>query len=156
MDTEWARLGDLLRSARKAQGLSQPAVAERLGLSGRAQVARIDRGDIKVVSDTLRAYAQLVGWTSGSVEAVLRGGEPTLADERKAPSVDVGDLSLRVIEALREGPLVDSQVVTLHTPGGRLRAAIVVRGDEDASPEELQAALEEWRDRERALHDDRS
>lgn len=157
MTDHWARLGAELKAAGKARGLQQKAIAEAIGV-GRGAIANIEKGDIKKVSPTVRAYARLVGWTDDSPERVLAGGEPmptpqqpALEPAHLAIESSQSDLSLRVRQALEEGPLVDSQVLTLRTPGGELRATIVVRGEPDASPEELHDALVAWRDREAAL-----
>lgn len=165
MTGDWARLGTALKAARVLRGLEQRQVAATLG-KGRGAIRNIENGDIKSITPTVVAYARLVGWTTDSVERVLGGGEPVMREARQSDSQAAEaisnatgpgptaptDLSLRVLQALADGPLIDSQVITVPTrSGGEVRAAIVVRGAPDASPEELQQALEEWRERERAL-----
>ncbi|WP_432010124.1 helix-turn-helix transcriptional regulator [Streptomyces cucumeris] len=163
MDRDWTRLGRRLAEARETRALKQEDVADTLGV-GRSTVQSIEHGKPRAkVTPTIRAYAQLVGWTSDSPELVLGGEEPNSpAPTASAPAppdepgpepepVTAHDLSLRVIQALKEGPLLDSQVVTVSTPGGQVRATIVVRGEQDRSPEELQRALLEWQKREEAI-----
>ena len=149
----WARLGAALVAAREELGLQQQEVAQRIGVK-RGALANIEHGRIAKVTTTLRAYARLVGWTDDSLEVVLAGGEPIARQDAHQESTPFGaspeepsDLSLAVQAALEEGPLVDSQVVTVPTSGGHLTATIVVRGESDASPEELHEALLEWRRR---------
>lgn len=158
MERDWARLGTALAAARDQAGLTQADVARRLGV-GKSTIQSIERGVTRAKpTPSIRVYAQLVGWTEGSVEQVLAGGEPVTGDSNveqlPTAAVEAGpeDLSLHVIQALRDGPLLDSQVLHVHTPGGEITATIVVRGETDATPEELHAALLAWRDRRRALH----
>ena len=153
METEmdWVRLGRALAAARGQR--SQPWVVRELGIS-LATVQNIEGGKIyKKVLANHREYARLVGWTDDSVDRVLAGGDPVMrgserpSDEAPTGPVSAPDLSLDVRNALQEGPLLDSRVLTVHTPGGELRATIVVRGEPDATPEELHQALLAWRDR---------
>ncbi|MFD3608966.1 helix-turn-helix transcriptional regulator [Streptomyces atroolivaceus] len=152
MTRDWARLGELLRAARTERGMEQQDVAESIGVK-RGALHNIEHGKIARVGTTVLAYARLVGWTDGSAEAVLRGGDPVLRDvepsapkaeaatEPAAPEPAPSDLSVLVQQALREGPLLDSRVAEVTTPGGRVRATIVIRGEDGTSPEGLLAAL---------------
>jgi transcriptional regulator with XRE-family HTH domain len=166
MERDWARLGALLKRAARARGLQQKDIAERLRRQ-RGAIRNIETGNISTVSDTVEAYAQLVGWSDGSVDAVLAGGEPELAsDAEPSPVIPVrtaladpdaareaglDDLSLRVLAALSEGPLVDSDVLTIPMAGGTLRAALVVRGAPDMTPDQQRQAVREWEAREQAV-----
>jgi transcriptional regulator with XRE-family HTH domain len=157
----WVRLGAALAAARDAAGLKQEDVSQKLGVS-RATVQNIEYGKgAKRITPGMRAYARLVGWTDDSIETVLADGEPTTADVRedgaKSPAgpreVPTGDLPLRIVQELAEGdgPLLDATTITLSTPGSRARMTVVVRGEPDASPEEIRDALLAWRRAERRL-----
>lgn len=144
MSRDWARLGAALKAARKEHSLRQEDAAEQLGLK-RGAVANIESGSISRVTRTLREYARVVGWTADSVEAVLDGGEPTVATAPPPSAPDLpGDLSSRVIQALAEGELLGSRVMHVQGPEGEVTATIVVRGETDMPPEDLQRELVAW------------
>ncbi|MFE6408474.1 helix-turn-helix transcriptional regulator [Streptomyces sp. NPDC057837] len=147
MAREWARLGERLKAGRIARGMEQQEVASQIGVK-RGAVRNIEVGKVAKVTMTIRAYARLIDWTDDSVERVLDGGEPTLREpasaqdgERTAGSEPASDLSLEVQESLRRGPLLRSLVKEVKTPTGRVRATIVIRGEDGQSPEELLEAL---------------
>lgn len=64
-------LGLRIRSRRKELGLSQEALAERLGLKSKSTICKIERGDDNLTTDTVEKYAKalncvpgyLMGWT---------------------------------------------------------------------------------------------
>ncbi|MFL0393517.1 helix-turn-helix transcriptional regulator [Streptomyces albus] len=160
MGSDWVRLGTELASARKRADLTQEEMAERLGVS-RSAIQTIERGASKRVTSTIRAYAQAVGWDDGSVRHVLAGNAPSstkpegpqaepdeAAPETGAPPAD---LPLRVVRSLSEGRLIDTAVINLPTSGSDMRLTVVVRGNPDASPEEIMKALEAWERAERHL-----
>lgn len=156
MDRDWARLGRALAQAREAINLTQVEIAERVGVT-RTPIQAIEHGKpFKKVTGTIRDYARIVGWLDGSVEAVLDGGEPTLAapaaelaPAEPAPSPSVSRLPLRVRRALEEsGEVLDAQVIDLGPGQGSTRLIVVAKGKPGASPEELARALEEWSDRD--------
>lgn len=158
MTRDWARLGQALASTREQLGYTQEQVAERLDIA-KSTLQFIEQGKPrKKVTPTIRAYARLVGWTDESAADVLTGGNPTMrgtksesAEERPPVAPDVAhDLSLHARQALREGPLLYEDVITMETAGGEVRATVVVRGKPDATEEEMLAALEAWRERERS------
>lgn len=146
----WERLGEAFKTARATHTprLTQEDVQRALDVS-RATVQNIERGKVfGKVTTTHRAYARLVGWTADSVDTVLAGGEPTMAedeDDSAAPesSAPVPDgLPLRIAEELTTGQLLDTMVIRL--PGGG-QAVVVARGKENGTPEEIQAALDAWK-----------
>lgn len=159
MDRDWARLGQQLAAGRERLGLTQEQVAARLDVA-KSTIGFIETGTPrKKVTATIRAYGRLVGWTDESVADVFNGGDPTMREAPEptetrtaaAPEVaPVKDLSLDTRQALREGPLLYERVLTMETAGGEVRTTIVVRGQQDATEEEMLAALEEWRERERS------
>lgn len=152
MERDWARLGAALQAARKARGTNQIDLGERIGIS-RSAIQNIERGNVKKITPSLRAYATEVGWARGSLEAVLDGGEPELVapPEPDPPSGDrAADLPLRIVRELGEGDLLDSTVIPLSDEGDG-RMVIVVRGKPEASPEQIKQALLLWEQRERQL-----
>lgn len=154
MQRDWARLGAVLKAARQERGTNQVEMGERIGLS-RSAVQNIERGSIKKVSPALRAFAREVGWTDDSIEEVLAGNPPTMAEHAEPAQADetgaaTSGLPLRIARELEGGQLLDSTVIPLSDDGGG-RMVIVVRGQPDASPEEIKRALLEWERRERQL-----
>lgn len=151
MDTmarDWARLGERLKAGRIARDMEQQEVAAELGV-GRGAIWNIESGKVAKVTMTIKLYAKLIGWDDKSVGDVLDGGEPTLVNEPETVALPeagpergaASDLSLAVQESLRKGPLLESRVEEVTTPAGRVRATIVIRGEDGLTQEELLAAL---------------
>jgi transcriptional regulator with XRE-family HTH domain len=149
MDRDWVRLGKALQAARKASGVTQEKLADELGV-GRSAVQLIERGkEFNKPSQTQRAFARRVGWVEGSIEAVLAGGEPTLAPSAVPPASAADDarvesrLPLRIVDELADdGALLDTTVVPL---GDDARMVVVVKGKPGATAAELRRNLEAWR-----------
>lgn len=73
----WARLGQAIAQARRAQGLSQGELADRANVSiGSVQSAEAGNVPKARMPYTVPAIAKAVGWPQGAVEAVLGGAEP--------------------------------------------------------------------------------
>lgn len=149
MDRNWARLGQELKAARAERDMEQQDVAGRIGVK-RGALHNIEHGKITKVTSTVLAYARLIGWEDGSVERVLDGGEPILGEQRipgqaAEPAPEASDLSIRVRQALSEGPLIDSRVTEVTTPSGRVKATIVIRGEEGAPADQLLNVLRSLR-----------
>lgn len=149
MDTDWVRLGEALKAARLAlrPKPTQADVAHSLGVS-RATVQNIEQGKpLTRINATIRAYAQLVGWTVDSPERVLMGGMPAAAGSQAVESVqrpESDGLPLTVQEELeREGALVDTAVVQL--PDGTSVTVIVKGASKNPTAEERQRNLDAWR-----------
>lgn len=157
MDNKWARLGQALKTARAELQMEQKDVAAQIGVQ-RGALYNVESGAATRITPTIRAYARAVGWTDDSVDRVLEGRPPVRvaqdAQHRARPlpppkptkspePAESSDLSIRVQQALREGPLIDSRVTEVTTSSGRVKATIVVRGEEGAPEEQLLAALRE-------------
>ncbi|MCX4543837.1 helix-turn-helix transcriptional regulator [Streptomyces sp. NBC_01565] len=150
MDQDWKKLGEALKAARLARKpkLTQVQVAAALNVS-RPTIQNIERGvGLTKVTQTLRAYAQLLGWTPESPDQILAGGEPTGADTRGAGSElarPLGEgLPMTVQDELeREGAVVDTAVVQL--PDGTSVTVIVKGASKTPTPEERQRNLDAWR-----------
>ncbi|GHF74186.1 helix-turn-helix domain-containing protein [Streptomyces thermodiastaticus] len=72
----WARLGQALAAARRAQGLTQDELAARAGVS----LGSVQRAESGVVPKTrmpitLHPIARALGWPTGAVDAILAGAE---------------------------------------------------------------------------------
>lgn len=159
-ELQWAKLAQAVRDAREARGLTQVALAEIAGVSeGSIQnLEDVDRRPSRMPTSLAKVEPHL-GWSAGSGQAVLRGGEPTLgpvtpqrAAELRAEDKLRSKLPLRVVDELEsDDPLIDSQVIQLPgTEGARM--TVVVHGQRDATPEQIQEALLAWRRAERNLH----
>ncbi|MGW5636696.1 helix-turn-helix domain-containing protein [Streptomyces sp. NPDC003832] len=158
---QWPRLAAAIRAAREARGLSQVALAELAGISeGSVQNLEDPERRPSRMPQSLSKVEPHIGWTTGSGSAVLAGGEPTPAPVTHDASASLragknplrDRLPLRVVDELESGdPLIDSQVIQLPgTPGARM--TVIVQGPADATPEEIQEALQAWRRAERKLH----
>ncbi|WP_328860925.1 helix-turn-helix transcriptional regulator [Streptomyces sp. NBC_00306] len=158
-ERDWERLGRSFAKAREAADLTQVDVAERIGVT-RTPIQAIERGRaFKKVTGTMRSYARVLCWTDDSIDRVLAGGEPAPAaaagedgDATSRP-VSVPGLPLAILDQLQgEGQLIDATVIPLPSRAGA-SMTIVVRGEPDASPEEIRDALLAWRKARRHLQD---
>lgn len=82
----WARLGQELKNARTARGLSQAEVAELAGVST-ASVQTAEAGTVPKarMPYTLPRIAKALGWPTGSVDAVLDGAPAPDSGWRDVP-----------------------------------------------------------------------
>lgn len=157
MGLAWERLGSALKAARTDAGITQEEMAVDLGVS-RATIQKLERGGLHTkVTPTMRAFARRVGWSDGSVDIVLAGGDPIPGeaaagrdeDAAKVISQESTGLPLRVVDELEDdGPLLDSIVIPLGEDG---RMVVVVKGKPGASPDEIKRNLEAWRKAQRHL-----
>lgn len=76
MDAGRERLTEELNQRRRALKLRWNAVAVRLEMSVQ-NLLRIRQGDISISEDAEDAIERFLRWETGSVQAVLAGGEPT-------------------------------------------------------------------------------
>jgi DNA-binding XRE family transcriptional regulator len=148
MDLDWDRLGAALQAARQGlkPKLKQDDLAAELGV-GRSAIQMIEHGHVYTKpTPTIRAYARRVGWSDDSVDRVLAGGEPVLADApRRAagqhPSAGPA-LPTRIEHELsQEGDLVDTVVIPL---GDGASAVVVVKNPPGATAEQRQRNLDAW------------
>lgn len=151
METPWARVGDAVRAARKAQDLTQAELGARANVST-ATIRAIERGtEYGSVTLTLRSVEAALSWAPGSVQAILDGGQPTTQYDVAAgapaePTRTTTDgLPLRVARALTEGTTLDTTIVPL-SPGAEM--VVIVKGKPSATPDEIRAALLAWEERE--------
>ena len=156
---QWPKLAEAIRAAREARGLSQVDLAERAGIS-EGSVQNLESGKARTrIPPSLAKIEAPLGWAPGSGRAILDGGEPDLMPAHEASAGrDRGSagklrrkLPLRIVDELEsDDPLLDSQVIQLPGVNGA-RMTVVVHGQPDATPEQIQEALLAWRKTERNL-----
>jgi DNA-binding XRE family transcriptional regulator len=156
---DWERLGRGFASARDAAGLTQVQAAAELGVS-RTPIQAIERGrqsngqPFTKVTGTMRAYARLVGWSERSPARILDGQEPEPATQPvSGGGADTSSgLPPAVDRELRSGKTLDHTVVHLGGEGDDdTRIIVVLKGAEDMTEEEIDAAWHKWRRTRRHL-----
>jgi transcriptional regulator with XRE-family HTH domain len=158
-EQDWKRLGEAFAEARKAAGLTQMEVAQRLSVT-RTPIQAAERGvqpngnPFTKVTGTMRAYARLVGWTEDSPARILRGEEPEPATHPALPADAelASGLPMAVERELRSGRTLDHAVVNLGTQDADdTRIIVVLQGGEDMTEDEIDAAWAKWRKTRRHL-----
>lgn len=87
----WARLGQAIAAARKAQSLTQGDLADRAGVSlGAVQRAEAGASPKARMPPTLHPIARALCWPDSAIDSVLDGGDPpdTFEDVDVQPLVD--------------------------------------------------------------------
>ncbi|MEU0667143.1 helix-turn-helix transcriptional regulator [Streptomyces lavendulocolor] len=120
----WARLGQALKQARLARGLSQAELADAAG----ASTASVQSAEAGVVPKarmpiTYARIATALGWPPGSVEAVLNGeAPPGWSDVSVQQQIDADVL---------EGVITNAMVrATDNATAAEIRAATKIALDE--------------------------
>ncbi|MEU2603206.1 helix-turn-helix domain-containing protein [Streptomyces albus] len=153
MGRDWKRLADAIRAARKQKGWTQVQLADAADVS-EATVQNLESGTTRRnVPTSLPKVERALGWSAGSGEAVLLGGEPSpLKHDADTSSRDVPDgLPLRIVQELADGPLLDTKVLDLTPLGSDARMIVVVKGNPTASAEQLRNDLLAWAKAQRHL-----
>jgi transcriptional regulator with XRE-family HTH domain len=124
MDWDWVALGIALRERRAVLRLTQEELASLAGVhagtvknyeAGKRGYDKIPKGALQI--------EKALGWASGSVLAVLNGGEPTLVTET-LPSPAGGELEHRYrhTETVAEGgrvlKIVEDMLFKVYMAGG--------------------------------------
>ncbi|MET9956688.1 helix-turn-helix transcriptional regulator [Streptomyces sp. NPDC006339] len=148
MGREWKRLARAIESTRTARNLTQVALAQKAGVS-ESTIQNLESGAERTrVPASLHKVERALGWKAGSGERVLDGGDPEIEEESAAaPS----DLPLRIVQELQDGPLLDTKVLDLSPLGSHARMIVVVKGDPDATPEQIRNDLLAWAKAQRHL-----
>lgn len=155
---QWARLATAIRAAREARGLTQEALAALAGVA-EGSVQNLESGKPRNrMPQTLSKIEPHLGWGTGSGRLVLDGGDPiptSGAPEVEASEVDADKLRrklpLRIVDELESSdPLLDSTVIQLPGANGA-RMTVVVHGNPEATPQQIQDALLAWRRAEENL-----
>lgn len=99
---DWARLTAEIAARRAVLGLTQREAAARVPLSlSRWNVLEKGRAT-GFRKGTLIGVSRALGWTDGSAEVVLQGGDPVIAQEPRVVADEVNELRARV-EAVEVG-----------------------------------------------------
>ena len=156
---QWGKLATAIRAAREARGLTQAALADLAGVS-EGSVQNLESGKPRNrMPQSLTKIEPHLDWTAGSGAAILGGGDPTATPVVHEASADLRGgkdhlrkkLPLRIVDELEsDDPLLDSAVIQLPGVNGA-RMTVVVHGQPDATPEQIQEALLAWRRAERNL-----
>ncbi|URN11299.1 hypothetical protein LUW77_03130 [Streptomyces radiopugnans] len=105
---------------------------------------------------TMPKVERALGWAPGSARAIADGGEPAplkVEEEKAAADLATTGLPLRVVQEMTEGTLLDATVLDLTPQGSDARMIVVVRGNPDASPEQIRADLLAWQKAQRRLRE---
>ncbi|WP_171987730.1 helix-turn-helix transcriptional regulator [Streptomyces sp. MP131-18] len=156
---DWARLGSYLRESRDRLRDTQATLGARIG-ADRNTIRRIEQGKARRVTDTITKFAREVGWTAGSIEDVLAGGEPTSVAGQagegsgtEATRQDLLDrLPERVLQELTDGEVIDTDVLDLREDGSTAVLTLVVeRGGTTASRDQVREDLKAWGQAQRKI-----
>lgn len=144
MGRDWARLAGAIEAARDELGMTQVGLAKAAGVS-ESTIQNLEYGKARKRSPvSLPKVERALNWAPGSGETVLLGGDPVpLAPEELAPS-DALNLPLRIQQELAEGSLVDTTVLDLTPLGSNARMIVVVKGEPDATPEQIRKDILAW------------
>jgi DNA-binding XRE family transcriptional regulator len=146
MEQNWKAVAEAIRASRMAQGMTQEGLAATVGVS-RVTIQSLESGSARTrVSTALLEVARILGWPNGHVEELLSGGESALPvrNVRKPRRPERTGLPLRITKELDQGQTYDAQVLDLPGESGA-RIIVVVKGDSDATPEQVEEALLAWR-----------
>jgi DNA-binding XRE family transcriptional regulator len=157
--SDWKRLGREFAARREEVGLTQVSAAQALGVS-RSPIQAIERGrqsngqPFTKVTQTMRAYAQLIGWTEASPRRVLDGQRPEQATQPVSETAleSQSGLPAAVDRELRSGRTIDHTVVHLgEDDDDDTRIIVVLKGADDLNEEELDELWQKWRRTRRHL-----
>lgn len=146
MEQNWKAVAEAIRASRLALGMTQERLAHEVGVS-RVTIQSLESGSPRTrVSAALLEVARTLGWPNGRVEDLLSGGDSAhpVRQARQSKRSEGSDLPLRITEELDQGRTYDAQVLDLPGESGA-RMIVVVKGDMDATPGQIQEALLAWR-----------
>lgn len=121
---DFQRLADAIQARTTALGWSQQDLVSHSRLS-RTTIQKLWGGDTTYAPSraTRAAVERALGWSPGSVTAVLAGGDPTIAEvveeggrEASGPKA-VPPMPLKVQLTLEDGRTLDYDVVTIDVDG---------------------------------------
>lgn len=171
MDANREKLGQLMVTRRQELGRTQEWIEETFGVSTET-LSKYERGEIptRPTRRIVNALEEALDWTSGSIAAVLEGGEPTAGEtneriakirETAAGDPDAAVKVRRLIRAIRDASLAaadaahaaaeipdlpqrtQDEIRELHTLSATLLvSAIAMVKDEEGMAETLAALLE--------------
>lgn len=155
MSQDWKRLAEAIRTARKAHGWNQQALADAAGI-GFSTVQRVESGKpYRRRPAALVHIERALDWHPGSCESVLGGGDPSPVGEvgqavQEAFAQAGLPLPAVVRHALSEGELLDSRV--LKFASGKASLVVIAKRDAGTADDgEVGEDLLEWARVEREL-----
>jgi transcriptional regulator with XRE-family HTH domain len=105
-----ARLGMLVRKRRTMLGLSVSRAARDARI-GRATWTAVEEASRETEPYNYGPIERVLDWAAGSIEAILAGGEPTLAGEEPPPATEAEATVRKIEEVLYFRPITDSMRV---------------------------------------------
>lgn len=150
----YPRLADAIQARARELGLTQEQLVTRSGM-GRTTIQRLWKGtaDNEPAKRTKNDLEQVLGWVTGSVDAVLADGDPTVrretSDESSGNPLEAvaaaiatagADLPLAVKLAIETGKLLDYDVQYVTIDGEEL-AVITLAKTGTYDTEEKRAAI---------------
>lgn len=102
---DWLRVAEAVSARRAELDISQEELASSAD-RGLDTVWRLEKGAFTSRRTTLRGVARALGWTPGSLEAILNGGDPELAPAvatpppREALERELGDELIEAADTL--------------------------------------------------------
>lgn len=134
MNLDFDRLAHAAREARRARAWRQEDVADRAHV-GLSSVQNMEKGrPFNRFPSTYRKIESTLGWAEGSIMAILRGGEPTVAEPSTTPATTAreadqavqipSDVPLPVQALLRFGTLVGGDVFTVNMDGEEVKIGV--------------------------------
>lgn len=120
------RLAEAIRARATALGwMQQDLISAAHDLLSRTTIQNLWTGDASYAPSkrTRAALEQVLGWTAGSVESVLAGGSPTVADSAEEAESATPEtlphppLPLAVQLTLEGGRILDYRVITVDVDG---------------------------------------
>jgi transcriptional regulator with XRE-family HTH domain len=158
---DYARLAAAIVAARKARGWLQNEFIQTSGL-GKSTVQRLERGESGSpypTRTTITILERVLGWSPGSVEIVLEGGDPTRLPGHASPGMEppatpdgagqpqISALPLAARNVLEQGELLDTEVIDLSRPGTDFHILVVAKvgiTDDEEKRERMRQAIEQW------------
>jgi transcriptional regulator with XRE-family HTH domain len=156
MNRDWKRLGDAIKARREELGMRrQQDLADAAGIS-RASAQSLESGNSgegwKRTPLSLEPARKALGWEPETVARYLTPAAPEVQNGA-TPRLAEG-MPARVVRELSAGQVVDTEVVELDIPGLPFKFVGILKHDAsapDATPEEMQRALQAWSRVQRAM-----
>lgn len=139
MTTDWDRLAGAIRERRKVLDMTQQQLADAAGVD-RSTIKNLEGARTpKRLPSSIAAVEQALGWTSGSAQTVLAGGEPTIVipptgeyPPAQDPFQPLADrLPVSVLDELSTGEVYAADIHDLTVDGGMRIITVAVRHPEE-------------------------
>ncbi|MEY9937355.1 helix-turn-helix domain-containing protein [Streptacidiphilus sp. MAP5-3] len=151
MDHAWPALATAIAARREAIPLTQDELAEAMNV-GRSTVQKLEnpRTTYTKIQPIHREVAYQLGWTRGSIEQVLEGGEPTLrADEAPSPSATQSasmpsGTPQRIRRALTGGEVIDTELIPIDDDSDSGLVMMIKQGDRELPEDKMDLIMHRW------------